>query len=124
MARQTHIPGLEQLQLNGIAYSWNATMGEYWSESGDPRVLQSEEIHAWLLAFNTKRPYSPEGQKIEAKIIAQDVCSVTDRPLFGLLFLDHTRGICGDVLVSEVTADALMAEYDAGRYQSLWTGAF
>lgn len=39
-------------------------------------------------------------------------------------FLDHTRGICGDVLVSEVTADALMAEYDAGRYQSLWTGAF
>ena len=124
MARQTHIPGLEQLQLNGIAYSWNATMGEYWSESGDPRVLQSEDIQAWLLTFNTKRPYSPEGQKIEAKIISQDVCPVTDRPLFCLRFLDHTRGICGDVLVSEVTADALMTEYDAGRYQALWTGAF
>jgi len=91
MARQTHIPGLEQLQLNGIAYSWNATMGEYWSESGDPRVLQSEDIQAWLLAFNTKRPYSPEGQKIEAKIIAQDVCPVTDRPLFCPLSGPHSR---------------------------------
>ncbi|QCT95388.1 hypothetical protein FEV13_00085 (plasmid) [Stutzerimonas degradans] len=124
MARQAFIPGLERLQLNGIDYCWNETMGEYWSETGDPRVLQSEDIGAWVLAFNTKRAYSPEGQEIEAKIIAQDVCPVTDCPLFGLRFLDRTRGICGDVVVTHVTAEALMGEYDAGRYQALWTGAF
>lgn len=124
MARQCRIPGQLRMQIAGIAYSWNETLGAYWSESGDPRVLQMDEIGCWVLAFNTGRGYSPEGQQIEAKIIAQDVCPVTDRPLFGLRFLDRTRGICGDVVVSQVTADALMAEYDSGRYQALWTGAF
>jgi len=124
MAKQALITGLDRLEINGENFSWNETFDEYWSDSGEPRVLQDGEIAAWRMRFNTGRQYAPEGQEIEARILSWRLCPQQGRPVYTLAFLDKSRGICGTLQVAKVNPASLMGEYDAGRYEGLWTGAF
>lgn len=55
MAKQARLPGLDHLQIDGEYFSWNESFDEYWSDSGEPRVLQEGEIAAWRVQFNTLR---------------------------------------------------------------------
>lgn len=56
--------------------------------------------------FNTGRPYASEGQWI-TYIGYQH----------GVLFVDHTRMIQGQISGWDQTPAGLMAEYDKGRYE-------
>ena len=70
----------------------------------------STGISSQLLVFNTGRPYGrrpADGQEIYAK--PYDATSV--------VFFDRTRDICG-IVKCGLNRHAIMAEYDAGRYQS------
>lgn len=124
MATQQRIPGLTRLEINCVVFAWNANQGAYLSEEAEPRHLSDDEMLFWRMIFNTGRQYTPEGQKIEARIISQDECPVLNTAVWKLRFIDRSRMICGDVELLEVTPQALMLEYDAGRYTPLWTGAF
>ncbi|UXH55933.1 hypothetical protein Q1Z72_01470 [Pseudomonas qingdaonensis] len=124
MAKQARLPGLDHLQIDGEYFSWNESFDEYWSDSGEPRVLQEGEIAAWRVQFNTLRGYTPQGQEIEAKILSWQLCPLEGRDVYKLGFIDRSRGICGTVQVAQLIPAAVMREYDAGRYEGLWTGAY
>ncbi|ELQ8317564.1 TPA: hypothetical protein L6A34_31315 [Pseudomonas aeruginosa] len=124
MAKQVRITGLECLEIDGEYFSWNESFGEYWSDSGEPRVLQEGEIAAWRMQFNTGRGYTPQGQEIEAKILSWQLCPLVDRDVYKLGFIDHSRGICGTLQVAQLIPASVMREYDAGRYEGLWPGAY
>lgn len=124
MAQQNRIAGIDRLEVNGHQYTWNEAFSSYWSDSGEPRALQEGEIAAWRMGFQSGRNYGPEGQWIEVKIISSQFCQLSEMDIHRVMFLDHTRGICGYVLLASVTPEALMREYDAGRYEGSWTGAF
>ena len=124
MAKQARITGLDRLEINGENFSWNETFDEYRSDSCEPRVLQDGEIAAWRMHFNTGRGYAPEGQEIEARILSWCLCPLEGRYVYRLGFLDKSRGICGTLQVASVNPASLLAEYDAGRYEGLWTGSF
>ncbi|MBX9753115.1 MAG: hypothetical protein K2X80_00045 [Pseudomonadaceae bacterium] len=124
MAQQNRIAGIDRLEINGQQYTWNETFAAYWSDSGEPRALQEGEIAAWRMDFQSGRNYGPSGHRIEAKIISSQSCPLEGRDVHRVMFLDHTRGVCGYVHLASVTPEALMREYDAGRYEGSWTGAF
>jgi len=124
MAAQQLIPGLIRLEVDGLAFDWSANHGAYLSNDAEARCLTEDEMMSWRMSFNTGRQYTPEGQEIEARIISQDDCPILNTTVWKLRFIDRSRAICGDVELLEVTQQALMLEYDAGRYTGLWTGAF
>lgn len=124
MAKQARLPGLDYLQIDGEYFSWNESFDEYWSDSGEPRVLQEGEIAAWRMQFNTGRGYTPQGQEIEAKILSWQLCPLEGCDVYKLGFIDRSRGICGTLQVAQLIPASVMGEYDAGRYEGLWTGAY
>ena len=76
------------------------------------------------IVFNTRRPYSPEGQVISARVVEEIPEAnrlLVDFPEFVVLFDDKTRGIRGEVKVIPwndglITQEEIMREYDTGRY--------
>lgn len=87
-------------------------------------MLQEGEIAAWRMQFNTGREYTPQGQEIEAKICSWQFCAISGKDTYNLAFIDRSRGVCGVVQVGAVRPEALMQEYDAGRYKGHWTGGY
>nr|WP_256837121.1 hypothetical protein [Pseudomonas oleovorans] len=73
---------------------------------------------------STPYVYTPQGQEIEAKILSWQLCPLEGRDVYKLGFIDRSRGICGTVQVAQLIPAAVMREYDAGRYEGLWTGAY
>lgn len=67
---------------------------------------------------------TPQGQEIEAKILSWQLCPLEGRDVYKLGFIDHSRGICGTLQVAQLIPASVMGEYDAGRYEGLWTGAY
>ncbi|CAK2046212.1 conserved hypothetical protein [Vibrio crassostreae] len=65
------------------------------------------------ITFNTGRGYSSSGQQIHAKVIEDTGETLRVR------FSDQTRGIDGEIEVSELTATNIMHEYDAGQYKGV-----
>lgn len=37
------ITGFNSISVDGTRYEWNDTFGEYWSSTGEPRVLQNND---------------------------------------------------------------------------------
>lgn len=69
------------------------------------------------LRFNTGRQYAPEGQIIEAELLRIEACPILGDDVYAVRFNDVTRGIRGEVQVSDFTQSAIMRQYDAGRYE-------
>jgi len=83
--------------------------GDIISKPGPDAQLNSIE-------FNTGRKYTPEGQHLEAWVVAIDQ-SIPELPLNVVYFKDHSRMIDGLVRVRSLTEKEVMEEYDNGRYQ-------
>lgn len=124
MPAQPRITGLDRLEISGRVYEWNETFSSYWSVSGEPRALQVRDLADWRMSFQSGRHYGPDGHRIEAKIISSQLCPLEGRTIYRVMFLDHTRGICGYLHLANLTPESLMREYDAGRYEGSWTSAF
>lgn len=124
MANQKYIAGLDHLEIEGRVFSWNPTFSSYWTVNGDPRALQESELANWRMTFQSGRSYGPDGQRIELRIVSSQLCPLGGRTIYRVMFLDHTRGICGFVHLANVTPESFMCVYDAGRYEGSWTGAF
>ncbi|MNR48155.1 hypothetical protein D3C85_1673540 [compost metagenome] len=61
---------------------------------------------------------------IEAKILSWQHCLLEGRDVYKLGFIDRSRGICGTLQVAQLIPASVMGEYDAGRYEGLWTGVY
>ncbi|AVX93354.1 hypothetical protein [Pseudomonas psychrophila] len=85
-----------------------AEFGDIISKPGPDAQLNSIE-------FNTGRQYSPEGQHVEAWVLAIDH-SIPELPLKVVYFKDRSRMIDGLVRVRSLTEREVMEEYDHGRY--------
>lgn len=105
------------LELRGDA----ATSDHYAAlvaEFGDDiSKLDSPDAKPNFIEFNTGRQYTPEGQKIEAWIVAVD-SSTPDFPIHLVYFKDTSRMIDGYVRVCRLTEQEVMTEYDNGRYRA------
>ncbi|UOX39957.1 hypothetical protein [Vibrio phage V-YDF132] len=70
------------------------------------------------IQFNTFRAYSTEGQPIDAEVL-----EVIEQPhwfpKYRVKFIDYARNIKGEVVVSDLTEDAIMQEYDNGNYKNI-----
>lgn len=124
MANQKHIAGLDRLEIQGTVFSWNPTFSSYWTVNGDPRALQESELVNWRMTFQSGRSYGPDGHRIELRIIFSQLCPLEERVIYRVMFLDHTRGICGYLHLANLTPESFMRVYDAGRYEGSWTGSF
>ena len=71
------------------------------------------------ISFNTGRQYTAEGQKIEAKLVDVEVCTLFGVDLYVVDFHDTSRHIAGRVKIEQLNQAAVMAAYDAGNYQSI-----
>ncbi len=70
------------------------------------------------LSFNTGRHYSPDGQPIEAEIVAVS----GDPELFPDLHVkvvDTARHMKIEVVVDDFSQDAIMKAYDEGNYKNI-----
>lgn len=77
---------------------------------------------AHAIAFNTGRGYSPEGQRIVAKVLATETDELC--PMHRFAFADLDRGIFGRATCfGEFTQANVMAAYDAGNYEGTWSTA-
>ena len=86
-----------------------AEFGDIISKPGPDAQLNSIE-------FNTGRQYTPEGQLVEAWVLALDR-SIPELPLKVVYFKDRSRMIDGVVRVRSLTEKEVMEEYDHGRYE-------
>lgn len=86
-----------------------AEFGDIISKPGPDAQLNSIE-------FNTGRQYTPEGQLVEAWVLALDQ-SIPELPLKVVYFKDRSRMIDGVVRVRSLTEKEVMEEYDHGRYE-------
>lgn len=105
--------------IEGVAYAWSDEAEEYQSIYGPPQVLKQQQLAGFRWVFNTGRNHTPGGQVIEAKIVAEEICTVLKEPYWRVQFYDRSRCIYGELVLSSVTQKALMAEYDEGRYTEL-----
>jgi hypothetical protein len=71
------------------------------------------------ISFNTGRQYTAEGQKIEAKLVDVEVCTLFGVDLYVVDFNDTSRQINGRVKIEQFNQAAVMAAYDAGNYKSI-----
>jgi hypothetical protein len=82
-----------------------------------------------LNEFNADRPYTPEGQRIQWKVVGKHSCSIFPEDEIAVVsFYDRSRMITGQVLITNIdrqhirtTEAQIMDQYDRS-YTSITTG--
>lgn len=73
------------------------------------------------IKFNTGRQYTPEGQIIVAYQVGEAVHDEEfDMTFLTVRFIDLSRGVSGEIGVTELTERAVMHFYDLTRYKNVY----
>lgn len=72
------------------------------------------------IKFNTNRLYTPEGQVVVAYTVGEpDKDEEFGMTFYTVRFLDLSRMVSGEVVVTELSERAVMNQYDAGHYKQV-----
>lgn len=73
------------------------------------------------IRFNTNRQYTPEGQIVVAYTVGEpDKDEEFGMTFHTVRFLDLSRMVSGEVVVTELSERSVMNQYDAGHYKNLY----